>query len=52
VDPEVPCAWQLIVDRLETAGRLSELETVYPPADWSRQQGTGPRKIIREDQRN
>jgi len=52
VDAEIPCAWQLIVDRLEESGRLSQLETVYPPADWSRQQGTGPRKIIREDQRN
>jgi hypothetical protein len=27
------------------------LRKVHPPADWSKQQGKGPRKIIREDQR-
>jgi hypothetical protein len=26
------------------------LDKVYPPADWSKQQGKGPRKIVREDQ--
>jgi ferredoxin len=50
VDPETPCAWHLIVTRLDEAGRLDLLEKVYPPADWSRQQGKGPRKIHREDQ--
>jgi ferredoxin len=50
VDPDVPCAWQLIVERLEKANRIDMLQKVYPPADWSRQQGKGPRKIIREDQ--
>jgi ferredoxin len=51
VDPEVPCAWQLIVSRLEDMGRLDLLRKVQPPADWSKQQGKGPRKIRREDQR-
>ncbi len=51
VDPEVPCAWQLIVSRLEDMGRLDLLRKVQPPADWSKQQGRGPRKIKREDQR-
>jgi len=51
VDPEVPCAWQLIVSRLEERGRLDLLRKVHPPADWSKQQGKGPRKISREDQR-
>lgn len=51
VDPGVPCAWQLIVSRLEATGRLDLLRKVHPPADWSKQQGRGPRKIIREDQR-
>jgi ferredoxin len=49
-DPEAPCAWQLIVTRLDEAGRLEQLERVYPPADWSKQQGKGPRRIHREDQ--
>jgi ferredoxin len=51
VDPDVPCAWQLIVSRLEDVGRLDLLREVHPPADWSKQQGKGPRKIRREDQR-
>lgn len=52
VDPDSPCAWQLIVERLDSAGRNHLLEAIYPPADWSRQQGKGPRKIVREDQRS
>jgi ferredoxin len=50
VDPDVPCAWQIIVERLEERGQLEYLEKIYPPADWSKQQGRGPNKIIREDQ--
>ena len=51
VDPAVPCAWQLIITRLDESGKLELLEKVYPPADWSKQQGRGPRKIVREDQK-
>lgn len=50
VNPEVPCAWQLIIDRLTHFGALDRLEMIYPPKDWSKKQGAGPRKIIREDQ--
>lgn len=50
IDPEIDCAWQLIIDRLSGFGALERLEEVYPPKDWSRKQGSGPRKIIREDQ--
>ena len=50
VNPEVPCAWQIIVERLEGFQTLERLEDVYPPKDWSKKQGKGPRKIIREDQ--
>ncbi len=50
VNPEVSCAWQLIIDRLTNFGALDRLEMIYPPKDWSRKQGAGPRKIIREDQ--
>jgi len=49
-DPETPCAWQLIIDRLTFFNALNRLETIYPPKDWSKKQGRGPRKIIREDQ--
>ncbi len=50
-DPETPCAWQLIVTRLEEQGRIDTIDKVYPPAKWSRKEGKGPRRIAREDQR-
>ena len=50
VDSEVPCAWQLIIDRLTRFNALDRLENIYPPKQWSKKQGKGPRKIIREDQ--
>lgn len=50
VNPEVPCAWQMIIERLGHFQALERLEEVYPPKDWSKKQGKGPRKIIREDQ--
>lgn len=51
VDADTSCAWQLIIDRLDKRGQLDLLQKVYPPADWSKQQGKGPRKIHREDQK-
>lgn len=50
ISPDVECAWHLIVDRLTKFGTLDRLENIYPPKDWSRKQGGGPRKIVREDQ--
>ncbi|WP_028321761.1 methylenetetrahydrofolate reductase C-terminal domain-containing protein [Desulfatiglans anilini] len=50
VDPEQPCAWQIIIDRLGRFDALERLEAIHPPKDWSRKQGRGPRKIMREDQ--
>jgi len=50
INPDLDCAWQLIIDRLSTFGALDRLEEVYPPKDWSKKQGSGPRKIVREDQ--
>ena len=50
IDPEVPCAWQLIVERLSAHNALERLETIYPPKNLSKKQGGGPRKIVREDQ--
>ncbi len=50
INPEIPCAWQAIIDRLGRFGSLDRLEQIYPPKDWSRKQGGGPRKIMREDQ--
>lgn len=50
VNKDIPCAWQLIIDRLSSFDALERLEEVYPPKNWSKKQGAGPRKIIREDQ--
>ena len=50
IDPDLDCAWQVIIDRLSKFGALDRLEEVYPPKDWSKKQGSGPRKIVREDQ--
>jgi len=49
IDPEVPCGWQLIVDRLEATGSLDQYEVIMEPANWSRSRDGGPRKHIRED---
>ena len=50
INPELDCAWQLIIDRLSRFQALDRLEEIYPPKDWSRKQGGGPRRIVREDQ--
>jgi ferredoxin len=50
INPDIPCAWHLIIERLDRYHALDRLENIYPPKDWSRKQGGGPRKIIREDQ--
>jgi hypothetical protein len=51
VDPEVPCAWHLIITRLEETGRIDSMDEIEPPTNWAKTQGKGPRKIVREDQR-
>jgi len=35
VDPDVPCAWQQIVDRLAKLRRLDKLEELVTPQNWS-----------------
>ncbi|HDQ72570.1 MAG TPA: hypothetical protein ENN19_10805 [Chloroflexi bacterium] len=49
VDPDIPCAWQLIWDRAMALGRLDELLEIQPPKNWERSRDGGPRKIVRED---
>lgn len=51
IDPEVPCAWQLIYDRLSSMGRLDAILEIQPPKNWSTSRDGGPRKIIRDDLR-
>lgn len=51
IDPEIPCAWQLIYDKLSSQNRLHLLMEVWPAKDWSTSRDGGPRKITREDLR-
>lgn len=51
IDPDVPCAWQLIYDRLSSMNKLDVLLELQPPKNWSVSRDGGPRKIVREDLR-
>jgi ferredoxin len=51
IDPETPCAWQLIWERMSALGLLDRLMEVQPPKDWSTSRDGGPRRIIRDDLR-
>ncbi len=51
IDPDVPCAWQLIYDRLTSMGKQDLLLELQPPKNWQVSRDGGPRKIIREDLR-
>ena len=46
ISPDVPCAWQLIIDHLAALGQLDKLETIQPPKDWRTSHSGGPRKIV------
>jgi hypothetical protein len=45
ISPEVPCAWQLVIDRMTELGRLEELVEIQPVRDWSASLAGGPRRI-------
>jgi ferredoxin len=49
IDPELPCAWQLIYDKMSELGELDKLLEIQPPKDWSTSRDGGPRKIVRQD---
>ncbi len=51
VNAEIPCAWQLIYDRLSSMGKLEVLMELQPPKNWRTSRDGGPRKIVREDLR-
>lgn len=48
IAPDIPCAWQTIIDRLEAMDQLDKLEEIAPPRDWSTSRAGGPRKITLE----
>jgi ferredoxin len=47
IDPDIDCAWQLIIDRLTALDRLDEYEKIAPVKDWSSDRGRGPRSSQR-----
>jgi len=49
IDPDVPCAWQLIYERAVKLGKEEQLLKIEPPKNWSTSRDGGPRKIVRED---
>ena len=49
IDPDVPCAWQLIYDRLKQLGRLDQLTNVMAPRDWRTSRDGGPRHVSRPE---
>ncbi len=48
VSPDIPCVWQMIVDRLQALDRLGILEEIVPPHDWSASSSGGPRRLAVE----
>lgn len=51
ISRDVPCAWQLIYDRLSSLGMVHRLEEIVSLRDWRTNSAAGPRKIVREDLR-
>jgi len=51
VDPDRPCAWQLIYRRLQAIGQLDNLSEIVPPRDWRTSWHAGARRVVREEHR-
>lgn len=49
IHTDVPCAWQMIIDRLKALDRMDQYEDISPLKDWSTDRAGGPRKVVRED---
>ena len=49
INPDVPCAWQLIYEKMNTLGLQDQLLEVTPPKDWTTSRDGGPRRIVRND---
>jgi len=49
INPDTPCAWQLIIDRLTELGQLDNLRKYIPPKNWQTGLSGGPRRLVRED---
>lgn len=51
VNPDIPCGWQMIIQRLNDLGELDRLTEYVPPVNWSTSHSGGPRRVVREDQK-
>ena len=49
VDPDTPCAWYKIWERMDALNIQDQLMEVQPPKDWSTSRDGGRRKIVRKD---
>ncbi len=49
IDPDVPCVWQLIHDRLKEFHQEETLRKIMPIRDWTSAGHGGPRRRVRED---
>ena len=49
IDPNVDCAWQLIIDRLKSLNLMGRYEEIMPVNDWRPNRDGGPRTMTRED---
>ncbi|MDH3673957.1 MAG: methylenetetrahydrofolate reductase C-terminal domain-containing protein [Anaerolineae bacterium] len=49
INSDIPCAWELIWERMNTLGLQDQLLQVQPPKDWSTSRDGGPRRIVRDD---
>jgi len=49
VGEDVECVWAKIVEKAKTLGRLSDLDAVVPPKDWSSARDGGQRSLQRAD---
>lgn len=49
ISKDVPCGWQLIIDRLEALGLMDNYEKISEANDWRTSRDGGPRICVRED---
>jgi len=49
IDPDIDCAWHLIIERLKAMGQLDRLRENTPPREWSTSRDGGPRRVVVED---
>ena len=49
INKDVPCVWQLIVQKMKDMNMLDKYMEIQPMKNWSTARDGGPRKRIRED---